>query len=348
MSLSKDKMDEVFGQLDKDSTVGILVQQSPDPDCLGAASGFATLLKQTYGLSSKIYHFGEISHPQNKSMKNILHITLYDGNDFNIDDVSATVVLDTDLESTGFKSSKFTKVDVRIDHHELDRDEEPTLEDVRPNVGSTCAIVWEYLKDYNIDLSECPDVATAMIIGIKTDTLDFASPNSSELDREAFRDLLPFVNKESLARVIKFPLPREVFELEELAYKNKNERNTTLVSFIGELTPHSRDMISTIADRFVRMAGITTVVIMAIIDNHLQASIRNDDARVDINDLCAKVFGKKFGGGKPQGGSAGARLPVGNNFQYINTKEVRDKVVEEIVFTFTSKVFEVLGEEEKE
>ncbi|MHA2280141.1 MAG: DHH family phosphoesterase [Promethearchaeota archaeon] len=347
MSIDRNKMDEIFGGLDKDSTVGILVQQSPDPDCLGAASGFAILLKQAYGLGSKIYHFGEISHPQNKSMKNILHIALQDGNDFDADNVSATVVLDTDLESTGFKSDKLTKVDVRIDHHTMDRDEEPTLNDIRA-VGATCSIIWDYLNEYEVDMDDHSEIATALILGIKTDTLDFTSANASDLDMEAYRALLPYVNKEALAKVTKFPLPKEVFELEALAYKNRSERNTILVSFVGELGAHSRDVISTIADRFARMAGINTVVIMAIIEKHLQASIRSDDARVDVSDLCVKVFGKKYAGSKPEGGAGGARLPLDQSFQYINNKEVKDKIVEEIISTFENKVFEVLGEEEKE
>jgi nanoRNase/pAp phosphatase (c-di-AMP/oligoRNAs hydrolase) len=343
MAVDKDKLNKIFENLDKDSVVGLLVQQSPDPDCLGAASGFAVLLKEVFGLSSKIYHKGEVSHPQNKSMKNVLHISLEDGAEFDPDNIAATVVLDTDLTSTGF-GDKLEKADVRIDHHSMDREEEPTLLDVRM-VGSTCSIVWDYLNEYDVNLDDYSDAATAMILGIKTDTLDFTSSNSSELDMEAYRSLLPYVNKEALARVTNFPLPREVFELEALAYKNKVERGTTLVSFVGELTDHSRDVISTISDRFARMAGINTVVIMAIINDHLQASIRSDDARVDVNDLCVKVFSKKYAGAKE--GAGGARLPLSNSFLYINNKEVKDKIVEEIVETFTSKVFKVLGEEEK-
>lgn len=344
MAIDKDKLNEIFENANKALPVGILVQQSPDPDCLGAAAGFATLVKEVYGLGSKIYHFGEISHPQNKSMKNVLHISLEDGKEFDLDKVCATVVLDTDLTSTGFKADDFTKVDVRIDHHSMDRDEEPELCDVRP-VGATCSIVWEYLKKFNVALEEYSDAATAMILGIKTDTLDFTSANVSELDMEAYRGLLPYVNREALAKVTNFPLPKEVFELEALAYRNKVGRGTTLVSFVGELTPHSRDTISTISDRFARMAGTNTVVIMAIIDDHLQASIRSDDSRVDVKDLCTKVFGKENAGAKE--GAGGARLPLEKSFQYINSKEVKDQVIQEIIGTFQKRVFEVLGEEEK-
>lgn len=341
----KDKLNEKLSSLDKNSVVGILVHPSPDPDCMGGGVGFSTFLKEKYELESEIYHLGEISHAMNKSFKNILHIPLKDGSEFNPDDFSAIVVLDTDLESSGFKSDTFTKADIRIDHHITDKNEKPIVSDVRP-VGATCSIVWDYLNYFNVSLKGYQDVATALVLGIKTDTLDFTSANTSDLDMEAYRSLLPYINKEALARVTKFPLPKEVFELEALAYKNKSERGTTLVSYIGELTAHSRDVISTISDRFARMAGVSTVVIMAIIDNHLQASVRSDDARVDVGDLCIKVFGKKYAGAKE--GAGGARLPLDMSFQYINKKEVKDQIVKEIISTFENKVFEVLGEEEKE
>lgn len=350
MSINKEAIANLFSQRDGygeaqkyDKPVGILVQPSPDPDCLGAAAGWAALMKEAFGLESHIYHFGEVSHPQNKSMKNVLHIALKDGSDFDVNEVCRTVVLDTDLHNSGFKNEHLTKVDVRIDHHSMDRDGEPLYKDVR-QVGSTCAMIWEYLKAFNVDLSKYSDEATALILGIKTDTLDFTSATTSELDMEAYRSLLPFANKQALARVTKFPLPKEVFELEAKAYAARMVRNTTLVSFVGELSSHSRDVISTIADRFFRMAGITTVVIMAVIDNHLQASVRSDDSRVDVNDLCVKVFGKKYAGAKE--GSGGARLPIRQQLEYIRSKEVRDQVIQEIVKTFESKVFDTLGEKE--
>jgi len=103
---NKNKMDEIFKAVAREELVAILVHPSPDPDCLGAAAGFAVLLKEVYDIGSKTFHFGEISHPQNKSLKNVLHIALEDGRDFDPSDFSAVVVLDTDLEGSGFKGSK--------------------------------------------------------------------------------------------------------------------------------------------------------------------------------------------------------------------------------------------------
>lgn len=342
MTINKQEFDEVFKHLKKNSTVAILVQMNPDPDCLGAAAGFSVLLQEIYGLKSKIYHFGEVSHPQNKSMTNILHIALNDGNEFDLDKIDATVVLDTDLTSTGFQSEDLQSVDVRIDHHMLDRDTLPRYQDVRL-VGSTCSIVCEYLREFGVDLSKHPYAATALCLGIKTDTLDFTTSNTTQLDRGSYSYLLSFANQEALAKVMNFSLPKALFETEALAYKEKRIKNVSLVSYVGELTSHNRDIIPAIADRFLRMEGIQTVVIMGVVENDLIASIRSTDSTVNVSELCGKSFGKKFSGAKE--GCGGARVPLGAAMEFIGAKEVRAIVLSEIVNGITEKIFTSLGED---
>jgi len=339
----KQKMNEIFGRLDKELPVSILIHNSPDPDCMGAAAGLSVLLKHVYGLNSKIFHFGEVSHAMNKSMKNILHIQLNDGNDFEPDKTSGTVVLDTDLSATPFKE-KIKKVDARIDHHRLERDQEPQLLDVR-DVGSTCAIIWEYLKEFEIPMADHPNVATAMVLGITTDTQNFTSEGTSELDMTAYRELLPFVNRESLAKINRFELPKILFRIESDAFLSRQIKNSTLVASVGKQGQHNRDIIPMIADRFSRMVGISNVFIMGIIDDNLVVSIRSSDSRVDIAEICAKVFGKDFSGSQEGGGVGGARVPLNGIFDYISDAEVEAKVIEQIFSSFKLKIFEALGEE---
>jgi nanoRNase/pAp phosphatase (c-di-AMP/oligoRNAs hydrolase) len=341
--VNKNKMDEIFSNISNEEMVAILIHPSPDPDCLGAAQGFAVLLKEIYGISSKIFHLGEISHPQNRSIKNVLHIQLEDGRDLNPNDFSAVVVLDTDLDGTGLKSEKLKDVDVRIDHHITDRGNGAKLKDVR-TVGSTCSIVWDYLRAFDVKLEDYKDEATAMVLGIKTDTLDFTRADTSDLDLEAYRSLLPLVDKNSLAKVINYPLPKSLFEIEAKAFKNRNVRGTTLVSFIGDITPHNRDMIPTIADRFSRIDGVSTAIIMGLIENDITVSVRSDDARVDVHDLCVGAFGKENAGGKD--GSGGARFHLGPAFELVEDRDVKEKVKSEVVSQLTEKIFEALGEHE--
>lgn len=337
-------MNTIFTSAIKDRPVAILIHSYPDPDCMGAASGLAIILKQKYDLDCKIYHFGEISHPQNKSMKNVLHIPLENGNDFNPEKVSSVVVLDTDVLTAGFKD-KAPKIDIRIDHHRLDRECELTLKDVR-NVGATCSIVWDYLRAFGIDMKDHSDAATAMVLGILTDTLDFTSQNTSDLDVEAFRSLIPHANKELLSKVIKYSLPKILFKVEIDAFNAKEIKNSTLVTFVGEQSAHNRDIIATISDRFVRMVGVNTVFILGIVENELYVSVRSSDSRVDVGEVCAKVFGKEFSGAKEGGGSGGARVPLKNTFEFITDLTVREKVIEEVFATFKTRIFSTLGEEE--
>lgn len=337
----KSKFESVFSPLKKNSLVAIFLQHSPDPDALGAAVGLSLLLKQQFKLKSKIYHHGEISHPQNKSMKNILHIPLETGEDFDQKEISATVVLDTDFSSTGFVNDTIKSVDVRIDHHYMERDVEPKYEDVRI-VGSTCSIIWDYLREYNIELQEHADVATAMLLGIKTDTLEFTTATTSELDLTAYRSLLPYVNMDSLVKITNFSIPKIIFEKEVEAYQKRVVKDTALVSFIGEQNSQHRDIIAHIADRFARMDGINTVMIMGVVDKNLVSSVRSIDSRVDVSDLCCKVFGKEFSGAKD--GSGGARVPLDHMLNFIQNEEVKQVLLSEVCNTFQNKFFEALGE----
>lgn len=343
MEEKKQKMNDIFTNLDKELCVSIFIHDSPDPDCMGAAAGMSTLIKHVYGLNSKIYHYGELSHPMNRSMKNVLHISLNDGDDFDPSKSSAIMVLDTDLFATRFKEF-VSKVDIRIDHHKLDRDDDPTLLDVR-DVGSTCAIVWEYLKAFDVPMTEYPNVATAMVLGITTDTLDFTNESTSDLDMTAFRELLPFVNRDALSKVNKFELPKILFKIETDAFNSRDIKNSTLVSSVGEQGQHNRDIIPMIADRFARMVGINTVFIMGIIEDKLVVSVRSGDSRVDVGEVCAKVFGRDFSGSKEGGGSGGAKVPLNGLFDYISDVDIKAKVIDQVFSSFKTKIFMALGEE---
>lgn len=347
MPIDKQNFEKILQPLKKNAEVAILLQRAPDPDALGAAAGFAMLLKEKFKLNVKTFHFGDVSHPQNKSMKNSLHIPLTKCesiDDFDHSKYECKIVLDTDYRSTGFKklgTPQLERCQIRIDHHQMES-EDSDFQDVR-SVGSACSIVWQYLREYGVDLNKHTDTATALLLGIKTDTLDFTSANTSDLDMEAYRDLLGSVDRTALADIINFPLPGLVFETEGQAYKDRKVINTTLVSFIGECSSQHRDIIPYIADRFLRMEGINTVVIMGIIESHLIASVRSTDSRVDVFDLCTSAFGKEFSGAKE--GSGGTRIPLGPVLGCIKDDEVKERVMKEISDNFTEKILSHLGEE---
>jgi nanoRNase/pAp phosphatase (c-di-AMP/oligoRNAs hydrolase) len=198
--------------------------------------------------------------------------------------------------------------------------------------------VWEYIKEFEVSLDNLADVATALLLGIKTDTLDFTSQTTVELDMIAYRAVLPHVNKESLARISNYSIPKVLFELECKAFTDKTIENGILVSYIGQIDEGSRDTISIIADKMIRMDGIETAVIMAVIDNNLVASVRSIDDRIEVANLCEKVFGKEYSGAKD--GSGGARVPLslGTAFDIIKDESVKQSVIREIIKHYSDKI----------
>jgi nanoRNase/pAp phosphatase (c-di-AMP/oligoRNAs hydrolase) len=340
MSVDLEKADEIFSNLDPEVPIALLVQPNPDPDCLGAAAGFGLLLHERYGLRSKIFHLGEVSHPQNKSMINVLHLKLNKGEGYMPETYPVAVVLDTDMTGTGFEGH----ASMRIDHHSMERGVGHTFEDVRI-VGATCSIVWDWLLEAKVSLEEHPDVATALILGIKTDTAEFSSDTTTDLDFEAFKEIMPFVDRERLAKLAAYPLPKSLFEHEALALDSKIVKTSVLVSFIGTVVAQKRDEIPIIVDRFIRMDGINTAIILGIVNDDLVASVRSTDSRVNVADLCEEVFGEAFSGAKE--GCGGAKVPLTALVPVKGMQlsaEAKAVMEAELFRHYADKIFEMLGE----
>ena len=76
-----------------------------------------------------------------------------------------------------------------LDHHRLgnSRTKEPIYVYAKP-VGSTCTIVFSHFRMNMIDIE--PDTATLLVSGILSDTVLMKSPTTTDLDREAVRELI--------------------------------------------------------------------------------------------------------------------------------------------------------------
>jgi nanoRNase/pAp phosphatase (c-di-AMP/oligoRNAs hydrolase) len=276
-------------------------------------------------------------------MLNTLGIEISKVPEVDLGKFSSFVVLDTDLQSTGFaRDGIFIAPHIRIDHHDMRPSEALVLEDIRP-VGSTCSLVWEYLCQAEIDLSSHADVVTALVLGIKTDTLEFSADTTSDLDYEAFRSLIPHVDRLKMAKLTKYVLPQSLFEHESRAYNNHIIKNSVLVTSIGRISALRRDDIPMIADRFSRMDAISTVVVLGFIEDYMVASIRSQDSRVNVYDLCCALFGKDFCGAKA--GSGGAKVPLGMMSKMISGDELKNAVEKSMLEHIAAKLFSYLGEE---
>ena len=295
-------------------TVGIIMHDNPDPDCIGAACGMGKLLRSWVPeCKCLMIYGGEISHPQNRTMVNLLNlqfVTRVDHPILNSDLAQIYVVVDALPDRCNMGNAECL---LTIDHHKGDT-KKSKLKDIRM-VGSASSIVWDYLRESDVvfdkNKDEDCDIATAMIVGIKTDTFDLASENLTPLEFDAYKDLIACVNLRKLGMIVNYPIPPYLFELRSRLDQDGNARldNGVFLGGIGYIEASKRDALPTIASERSRVEGTDTAFIFAIVGDRIEASVRSNGASIDVHSLCQTIFGKEYAGGKQGAGAAKIGLP---------------------------------------
>lgn len=323
-------------------SIAILMHPNPDPDAIGASKGMERLLK-TWNPESVVtlIYDGEISHPQNKTFVKVLNIGMTHRDDIGKDlkdFADYFIAIDATPERCDMGEVECLMV---VDHHPVDT-KKAKIKDIR-QVGSACTIVWDYLQKEGIEFDKKSDddasIATAMLVGLKTDTMDLISEKATDMDFEAFKDLLDKANRTKLASIINYPIPPYLFDLRGRLEKdgNNSSDNGLYVGGIGYISPNKRDALPTIAEERARAEGVDTAFIFAVVGDKIECCVRSNSPSVDVKPLCHKIFGKEHGGGHPRAGAVKIPLPfLSDENTSDETKEavwlgVRSLVIEKIL-----------------
>ena len=346
-NIFEDSFISVFSNLDSSKDkIAIFTHDIPDPDAMGAARGLQWILIKKFNLQSQVFYGGDISHPQNKTMVNVLDLRLSKFDEYNTDEFEKRVVVDCTESNCPCKE----EIDVVFDHH---RSTTKIKVAQIESVGSTCTLIWEMIRYIGIEFEDelDEDVATALFTGIRIDTQDLVAESTTERDFEAFKALSNVINRKKLSNIIDYPLPIYFFELEKELNKvdqdgksiNQKTDGSCLVGCIGIIAPSRKDALPMLADKTVRMEGIETAVIFGVVGDNVVASIRSHNASLDVHSFAQTVFGKDHAGGKI--GSAGASVPLGilsmtdspDSIKKIIWECVREKLFHKIIHVATGQ-----------
>ena len=332
--------------LKRNTKVAIFTQDNPDPDAIGSAVGLSWLMRKINpGVGCSIFYGGEISHPQNRTFVNLLNVEMRRV-DAKRDYEEYALKVFVDVASAGKKNLQSISIqpDIIIDHHEDNPEGDYILKDIRV-MGATATIICDYILKSGYQLNEESEedvnVATAMLFAIENDTGNLVSENTRQLDIDCFLYLLKRVDINIITNVRDYPIPRYFFELEEIANKNKELVGSVLVTGLEFLKPDRRDALPYIADKFLRMEGIETVVVFAIIGDFLEASLRTTNKSISLNSICHSIFGEPFSGAKTRSG--GARVPLGLMAPKNSEESVRQMVWEALSKKLMGEIFEKIS-----
>ena len=334
----------IQSDLDKNN-IAIFMHDCPDPDSIASALGLERLLKEwNEDILCQHFHGGEISHSQNKTLINVLNIPLTNVNEVeDIDNKFDHFICVDVMPERCLKDVEFL---MAIDHHKVDT-KKAKIVDIR-EIGATSTIIFEYLQKEGICFKEGDDkdqtIATALLVGIKTDTSDLVSENVTAEDFEAYKNLIGYVDRAKLSSITDYPLPSYLFKLRSELEKEENIRidNGVFVGGIGTIAKSKRDVLPILAGERARLNEISTSFVFGIVDDNIEVSVRSVGLEVDVNSLCQKIFGKEYSGGKS--GEGAAKIPLYFLSLDANTPdEIKEKQWEFVKAYVIDRIFHVIN-----
>lgn len=290
----------------KDHKIYIQTHNIPDPDAIGAAFGLQRLFLE-FGIPSTICYDGDIDKLSSSKILDMFGIEMFADQD--LQDVMAEedyiICVDSQKNSGNITDLKGHEI-AAIDHHpttETNDGVDYLYKDIRM-LGSCCTIIAEYYRDLDIEPSQ--DVATALLYGVKMDTLQF-SRGITEEDIAIFAYLNSYMDPEKLKCLEMNSIEFDDLKAYGAAISNIQVFDYVGVSYIPFACPDA--MVAIVADFILSLVEVEVSVVYCERPDGLKFSVRSERNDVNAGELTAKALaGIGDGGGHPS--MAGGRVPL--------------------------------------
>ncbi len=314
--------------------LAILTQESPDPDSIASGAALQAIADHL-GVDADVVYLGEIGHQENRAFVNLLGIELHRWED--IEDHSA---YDTIAMVDHAKIPQIDlDVDVIVDHNEPAEGYDPAFVDVRPNMSSTSTIMTKYIQEFDLSLSE--EIATALLYGIRAETLDFKR-DTTPADLTAAAYLYPFANHDTLEQVESPSMSPETLDVLAEAIANRDVRGSHLVSNAGYV--RDREALMQAANQLLDLEGVTTTAVFGVAEETIYLAARSKDIRMDIGSVLNDAYD---GIGEVTGHAtqADAEIPLGIFTGIETSDDTRETLIELTEEAVKRTLFDAMGVE---
>ena len=302
--------------------VALFTHRMPDPDAISSLMGLKWFLLKNYDIESDIFYDGEVAHPQNMTLVNLLDPSMVKVSDhdagYKPDKYQFTMLADTVPEVAG-TGDHHIDFDVVFDHHKvIPHNFDGIL--IHRKVGSCAAIIYDIIRQimssdhenwFDDDIDYDTKVATAMIAGVMTDCNFCLADDSTEYDRRAVDELFPFRNSGFLHQIVFFKRPKFWIDTKArgCAEADINEEGFAIVG-LGLIPSKERDLIADMAEEMISWASVETAVAFGIVGgDRIEGSVRSVNASVNVAEFCKKLGGDRGSGGGKHGKGA-YRIPL--------------------------------------
>ena len=224
-----------------------------------------------------------------------------------------------------------------IDHHEPEEEYEAEFVDVRADVSSTSTILTKYVQEFDLNLDEA--VATALLYGIRAETLDFKR-DTTPADLTAASYLYPFADHDTLEQVESPSMSPETLDVLAEAIRNREVKGSHLISNAGYI--HDRDALTRAAQHLLNLEGVTTSAVFAIDDDRITLSARSKDIRINVRNVLEDAF-EEVGEAVGHSTDATVSIPLGIFTGIETTDDNRETLLRLTEQAVRRKLFAALG-----
>ena len=285
--------------------VYIQTHNFPDPDAIGSAYGLQRLLER-YSIPTKICYDGKIDKLSTERMLELLHIEMLSADEVGPELREDDCIICVDSQKGAGNITDFVGDEIAaIDHHPTYREIAYRYSDIR-KVGACSTIIAEYYKDRG--LTPDPVAATALLYGVKMDTMNFTR-GVTEADIRAFSFLLPYVDQRTMGL-----LEHSKIEFQDLKAYGAAIENTKVYGYYGfSHIPFSCPdaMVAMLSDFILSLVEVEVAVIYCTRADGYKFSVRSERADVDAGALTRRAL-EGLGDGGGHAAMAGGLIPTEN------------------------------------
>lgn len=259
--------------------VYIQTHNFPDPDAIASAFGLGRLLA-LHQVPSTLCYDGRLDKLSASRMLEAFGIEMFPYRELQSSMEEGDYVICVDAQKMGGNITDFVGDEVAcIDHHPTYVPVEYRYRDIR-DTGACATIIAQYFQQ--LGLQPDRDVATALLYGLKMDTLQFTR-GVTELDIAMFGFLFPLCDQEVLLR-----LERNNMEFSDLkaygaAIENIKVYGRMGISQIPFACPDA--LIAILSDFILALQEVDLVVVFCRREDGIKFSVRSEDPKAHAGDL---------------------------------------------------------------
>ncbi len=279
-------------ELCKGHRLYIQTHNFPDPDAIASAYGLQKLLA-LYGISSRLCYDGRIDKLSASKMLEAFGIQMVSYASLLPELCEEDYIICVDTQKHGGNVTDFVGDEVAcIDHHPTFVPMEYRYQNIR--ITGACATL---IAEYYAALGKTPDrdVATALLYGLKMDTLQFTRGVTQE-DIAMFAFLFPHCDQEVLS-----DLERNNMEFADLKAYGAAIDSIEIYDKVGfSSIPFSCPdaMIAILSDFILSLIEVETAVVFSFREDGIKLSVRSEDESIDAGQLIYRaLLGIGNGGG---------------------------------------------------